>query len=136
MVVLEIIGGRKNYTQMAESVNCYFPAWALSMAVVGRETEVIDSRLAGDNDFDKEQAIRVMKIGFLCIQEDAYCRPSMRAVVQMLELGENYDQVLDIPLHQDFQFAIAKRMNPDSRFLSRGNNSENVYSSIQYLSAR
>jgi hypothetical protein len=133
MVVLEIIGGRKNYTKRAESDKYYFPAWALSMAAVGREAEVIDSRLAGDYDFDRKQASRVLKIGFLCIQEDAHCRPSMRAVVQMLE-GEK--GVPDLPLHENFQFAIGKRMTPSSRFLSPANNSDDVRSSSQYLSAR
>lgn len=135
MVVLEIIGGRKNYAKQAESAKCYFPAWALSMAVLGRETEVIDSRLAGDSDFDREQAIRLLKVGFLCIQEDAQCRPSMPAVVQMLE-GEK--AVPDLPLHDNVQFAIAKRMNPNSRFLSphTGNNSDNVQSSMYSFSAR
>jgi hypothetical protein len=52
------------------------------MAVVGRELEVIDSRLS---DFDGKQAIRLLQIGVLCIQEDAHNRPSMRAVVHMME---------------------------------------------------
>jgi serine/threonine protein kinase len=119
MVVLEIIGGRKNYNKRADSDKCYFPAWALSMAVVGRELEVIDSRLSGDDDFDGKQAIRLLQIGFLCIQEDAHSRPSMRAVVQMLE-GEK--EVPDT-LQEGFQVAMAKRFNPNSRLLSAGNNS-------------
>jgi hypothetical protein len=79
------------------------------MAVVGRELEVIDSRLSGDDDFDGKQAIRLLQIGFLCIQEDAHNRPSMRAVVQMME-GEK-----EVPTPQEgFQFATAKRFNPNS----------------------
>ena len=76
------------------------------MAVVGRELEVIDSRLLGDDNFDGKQAIRLLQIGFLCIQEDAHNRPSMRAVVQMME-GEK-----EVP--EGFQFSTAKRFNPNS----------------------
>jgi hypothetical protein len=120
MVVLEIIAGHKNYSKGAESDKCYFPAWALSMAVVGKESEVIDLRLAGDADFDRNEAIRVLKIGFLCIQEDAHSRPSMREVVQMLE-GEK--EVPDPPLHGGFQFAIAKGFASNSRLLTPDSNS-------------
>lgn len=120
MVVLEIIAGHKNYTRGADSDKCYFPAWALSMAVVGKESEVIDLRLAGDEDFDRNEAIRVLKIGFLCIQEDAHCRPSMREVVQMLE-GEK--DVPDPPLQGGFQFAIARGFASNSRLITPGSNS-------------
>lgn len=113
MMVLEIMRRCKNYSKRAESYKCYLPALALSRAVVGRETEVIDSRLAGDYDFDRKQAIRVLKIGFLCIQEDAHCRPSMRTVVQMLE-GQK--EVPDLPLYENFQFSIEKRMNSRVQF--------------------
>jgi hypothetical protein len=89
------------------------------MPVVGRELEVIDSKLSGDDDFEGKQAIRLLHISFLCIQDDAHCRPSMRAVVQMLE-GEK--EVPDTP-QEGFQFAMAKRFNPNSRLLSAGNNS-------------
>jgi len=90
------------------------------MAVVGKESKVIDFRLAGADDFDRNEAIRVLKIGFLCIQEDAHSRPSMREVVQMLE-GEK--EVPNPPLHEGFQFAIAKGFSSNSRAVLAGSNS-------------
>eukprot|EP01018_Ginkgo_biloba_P039178 Gb_38844 [translate_table: standard] len=125
MVLLEIIGGRKNYNMKADdSDKYYFPAWALSMAAAGTVSEVIDPQL--EDDIQRKEAMRVLKIGFLCIQENANRRPSMGTVVQMLE-GER--EVPDTPLNQTFQFAIAKKVSPHSSLSSRSSSSYGGYSS-------
>eukprot|EP01018_Ginkgo_biloba_P039177 Gb_38843 [translate_table: standard] len=130
MVLLEIIGGRKNYNMKADdSEKYYFPAWALSMAVAGKVSEVIDPQL--EDDIQRKEAMRVLKIGFLCIQENANCRPSMGTVVQMLE-GER--GVPDTPLNQTFQFAIAKKVSPNSALSTGSSSRYGVYSSMHVSS--
>ncbi|GLJ26971.1 hypothetical protein SUGI_0528170 [Cryptomeria japonica] len=125
MVVLEIIGGRKNYSMnVTESDKHYFPAWAMSMASCGRELEVIDSRL--EDEMHRLHALRVLKIGFLCIQEDAQTRPTMGSVVKMLE-GE--EEVPEPCLRHSFQFAIASRISPSGSLTATASLATNHVSS-------
>lgn len=92
MVLLEIVGGRKNFMSpiggsTEEVARCYFPAWALTMAMEGREGEVVED--VGRRG-EVHLGVRMMRVGFLCIQESGEKRPSMKRVVQMLE-GQGLD---------------------------------------------
>ncbi|XP_074287115.1 G-type lectin S-receptor-like serine/threonine-protein kinase SD2-5 isoform X2 [Silene latifolia] len=83
MVLLEIIGGRKNYDPGLTSDKSHFPAYAFKMMEEGKLREILDSSLKYDpNDESVHIAI---KVALWCIQEDMAIRPSMTKVVQMLE---------------------------------------------------
>ncbi|KAL9230271.1 hypothetical protein vseg_005646 [Gypsophila vaccaria] len=83
MVLLEIIGGRKNYDPGLSSEKSHFPAYAFKMIEEGKLREILDSSLKYDpNDESVHTAI---KVALWCIQEDMSIRPSMTKVVQMLE---------------------------------------------------
>eukprot|EP00253_Pinus_taeda_P002437 PITA_02437 len=95
MLLLEIVGGRKNMdVQVSRSSQQYFPEWAfkflesgeLGMRLRGGEMEVED----------EEKARRVAKIGLWCIQYNYRDRPCMSRVVQMLEGNE--DDVISPPV--------------------------------------
>ncbi|XP_023002235.1 G-type lectin S-receptor-like serine/threonine-protein kinase SD2-5 [Cucurbita maxima] len=83
MVLLEIIGGRKNYDPTESSEKSHFPTYAFKMMEEGKLRAVLDAKLnINEND---ERVFVAIKVALWCVQEDMQLRPSMARVVQMLE---------------------------------------------------
>ncbi|CAM6087135.1 unnamed protein product [Calypogeia fissa] len=87
LVLFEIIGGRKNLDPSDKAGNVsYFPATCLKEVIekgfAGALRVLLDPRL---NYFDEQQAERMLKVAFWCIQESPEARPNMREIVLMLE---------------------------------------------------
>ncbi|KAK6912215.1 Serine-threonine/tyrosine-protein kinase, catalytic domain [Dillenia turbinata] len=83
LVLLEIIGGRKNYDASEMSEKSHFPSYAFKMLEEGRLREILDSRI--NIEESDERIFNAIKVALWCIQDDMYLRPSMTKVVQMLE---------------------------------------------------
>ncbi|TKY74733.1 G-type lectin S-receptor serine/threonine-protein kinase SD2-5 [Spatholobus suberectus] len=83
MVLLEIIGGRKNFDATETSEKSHFPTFAFKMMEEGKLRDIFDSELRIDENDDRLQC--AIKVALWCIQEDMSMRPSMTRVVQMLE---------------------------------------------------
>ncbi|XP_057523402.1 G-type lectin S-receptor-like serine/threonine-protein kinase SD2-5 [Amaranthus tricolor] len=83
MVLLEIIGGRKNFDPSLSSEKSHFPAYAFKMMEEGKLSEILDSSLKYDPNV--ESVTTAIKVALWCIQEDMSMRPPMTKVVQMLE---------------------------------------------------
>ncbi|KAI6680187.1 hypothetical protein NL676_034068 [Syzygium grande] len=83
MVLLEIIGGRKNYGSEQTSEKSCFPSYAFKMMEEGKLREILDSGL--ETDESNQTVSTAIKVALRCIQEDMNLRPSMTKVVQMLE---------------------------------------------------
>ncbi|XP_059072411.1 rust resistance kinase Lr10-like [Cryptomeria japonica] len=98
MVLLEMVGGRKNVgVKVSRSSQLYFPEWAFKLM----ENEQLERVLRGSGKAEieceeKEKAIRLVKVGLWCIQYTSRDRPSMSRVVQMLE--GNGDDITNPPL--------------------------------------
>lgn len=92
MVMLEIIGGRKNYDLEEISEKVHFPSYAFKMMEERKLNEILDSEL-GEYEND-EKVFTAIKVALWCIQGDMQMRPSMSKVVQMLE---GISLVLDPP---------------------------------------
>lgn len=84
MVLLEIIGGRKNFDPIETSEKSHFPSYAFKMLEEGKLRDILDSKLTIDIEND-ERVFTAIKVALWCIQEDMHLRPSMTKVVQMLE---------------------------------------------------
>lgn len=84
MVLLELIGGRKNYDPSETSEKCHFPSFAFKKMEEGKLMEIVDGKMK-NVDVNDERVQRAMKTALWCIQEDMQTRPSMSKVVQMLE---------------------------------------------------
>uniref|UniRef100_M4E5A1 Receptor-like serine/threonine-protein kinase n=1 Tax=Brassica campestris TaxID=3711 RepID=M4E5A1_BRACM len=84
MVLLELIGGRKNYDPSESSEKCHFPSYAFKMMEEGKLLEIVDGEMK-NVDANDERVQRAMRTALWCIQEDMQLRPSMSKVVQMLE---------------------------------------------------
>ncbi|PON41049.1 Cysteine rich receptor like kinase [Parasponia andersonii] len=86
VLLLEIISGKRNagfhQTKCAPCLLSY--AWKLWHE--GQVLELVDS-LAVDS-YDQDECLRYLQVGLLCVQEDAYDRPTMSSVVVMLK-GES-----------------------------------------------
>ncbi|KAL5205339.1 hypothetical protein ABZP36_033548 [Zizania latifolia] len=61
----------------------YFPMVALELHEQGRYLDLVDSRLEGR--VDEAEAARVVRVALCCLHEDPALRPSMAAVVRILE---------------------------------------------------
>ncbi|MQM09845.1 hypothetical protein Taro_042730 [Colocasia esculenta] len=103
MVLLEMIGGRKNFDPSETSEKAHFPSYAFKKMEERKLADVVDPRLllllepvarseGGDGDHGKKKGVAgpgavetAIKVALWCIQEDMALRPSMTKVVQMLE---------------------------------------------------
>ena len=83
MVLLEIIGGRRNFDPEENSEKAYFPSFALKMMEEGKPEKIVDSKLKIEED--DERVYTAIKVALWCIQGNMSQRPSMAKVVQMLE---------------------------------------------------
>ncbi|KAL3322343.1 hypothetical protein AABB24_039791 [Solanum stoloniferum] len=90
MMVLEMVGGRKNVKEeVSHTSEIYFPNWAYQHVQLDD-----DLKLHGIIDIEEEETARKMiLVGLWCIQTDPAQRPSMSKVIDMLEGS----LVLEIP---------------------------------------
>ena len=102
MLLLEIVGGRKNIdVQVSRSSQLYFPELAFKLLENGELGMRLRPRGGGEEieAEDEERASRLTKIGLWCIQYHWRDRPCMTRVVQMLE--GNGEDVVNPPLPFD-----------------------------------
>ncbi|KAL3630664.1 hypothetical protein CASFOL_023648 [Castilleja foliolosa] len=83
MLLLEIIGGRRNLDMSYDAEDFFYPGWAFKEMNNGTANKVADRRLEGA--VDGEELVRALKVGFWCIQDEIGMRPTMGEVVKMLE---------------------------------------------------
>ncbi|CAL5410892.1 unnamed protein product [Camellia sinensis] len=79
VLLIEIIIGRRNAT-------FHLTNWVWQLWNEGKGLEMIDPLLMKSCDLD--EFLRYMHLGLLCVQEDAYDRPTMSSVVVMLKNGD------------------------------------------------
>ncbi|GLU24402.1 hypothetical protein SLE2022_405370 [Rubroshorea leprosula] len=85
MLLLEMVGGRKNIDVTVESTSqVYFPEWVYNCLDKGEEFGI---RI--DSEGHAKIARKLTIVGLWCIQWYPTDRPSMKAVVQMLEAEVN-----------------------------------------------
>ncbi|XP_061998391.1 rust resistance kinase Lr10-like isoform X1 [Rosa rugosa] len=85
MVLLEIVGRRKNIGSTTENTNeVYYPEWIYNLL-----EEKDDLPINVGKERDAKISKRLAIVGLWCIQWHPADRPSMQGVIQMLEEGEN-----------------------------------------------
>ncbi|XP_006366547.1 probable receptor-like protein kinase At1g67000 [Solanum tuberosum] len=80
MMLLEMVGGRKNFDAKADTSQMNFPEWIHQRLNQGEELKI---RIEEDDDVIIVRKLAV--IGLWCIQWNATDRPSIKIVTQMLE---------------------------------------------------
>ncbi|KAL2948938.1 hypothetical protein AAZX31_20G151300 [Glycine max] len=83
MLLLEIIGGRRNLDMSFGAEDFFYPGWAYKEMTNGSIIKVADRRLNGA--VDEEELTRALKVAFWCIQDEVSMRPTMGEVVRLLE---------------------------------------------------
>ncbi|XP_050222008.1 G-type lectin S-receptor-like serine/threonine-protein kinase At5g24080 isoform X2 [Mercurialis annua] len=83
MLLLEIIGGRRNLDMSYDVQDFFYPGWAFKEMMNGMPMKAADRRLQGA--VEEEELMRALKVAFWCIQDEVSMRPSMGEVVKMLE---------------------------------------------------
>ncbi|CAL9159990.1 unnamed protein product [Musa hybrid cultivar] len=83
MLLLEIVGGRRNLDTSLDEKEFFYPGWAFKEMMNGTPTNAADKRFKGN--VEEEELLRALRVAFWCIQEDPSVRPSMGEVVRMLE---------------------------------------------------
>ncbi|KAK4715438.1 hypothetical protein R3W88_013776 [Solanum pinnatisectum] len=82
MMVLEMVGGRKNVDVGVDRTSeIYFPHWLYQRIELDEELQLIGIM----NEKEKECARKMVMVSLWCIQTDPSNRPSMSKVVEMLE---------------------------------------------------
>ncbi|KAM3700637.1 hypothetical protein ACB098_05G111500 [Castanea mollissima] len=104
VVALEIVAGKNNMKYRPNENYVCLLDWALVLQQRGNLMELVDPKLG--SEFNKEEAVRMIKVALLCTNPSPALRPNMSAVVSMLngqtavhELGMDpsiYGDVLSI----------------------------------------
>ncbi|XP_078182127.1 putative receptor-like protein kinase At5g20050 [Carex rostrata] len=90
MVLLELLGGRRNFmfvvdgeTQQRRS--SYFPQIVREKMMQGELMEVVDMSLVKNEEISEEEVTVLCRLALWCIQENPMLRPTMTEAVEMLE---------------------------------------------------
>ncbi|XP_027340833.1 putative receptor-like protein kinase At4g00960 [Abrus precatorius] len=97
VMVLEIVSGRKNVLSFA------WKNWRADTI-----TKIIDPSI---NDVSRDEIMRCIHIGLLCVQEDVADRPTMASIVLMLN---SYSTTLPVPLLPTFYISGTSLSDKDS----------------------
>ncbi|KAJ3691241.1 hypothetical protein LUZ61_020405 [Rhynchospora tenuis] len=90
MVLLELVGGRRNFMlvvdrESQQRQSSYFPQIVREKMMQGKLMEVVDESLARNEDIREEDVSILVRLALWCIQANPELRPSMTEVVEMLE---------------------------------------------------
>ncbi|CAL9231370.1 unnamed protein product [Arabidopsis halleri] len=83
MLLLEIVGGRRNLDMSYAAEDFFYPGWAYKELTNGTTLKAVDKRLQGVAE--EEEVLKALKVAFWCIQDEVSMRPSMGEVVKLLE---------------------------------------------------
>ncbi|CAI0546400.1 unnamed protein product [Linum tenue] len=83
MLLLEIIGGRRNLDMSLDAEDFFYPSWAFKELMNGTPLKAADRRLEGS--VKEDELTRALKVAFWCIQDEVFTRPSMGEAVKLLE---------------------------------------------------
>ncbi|WMV22157.1 hypothetical protein MTR67_015542 [Solanum verrucosum] len=82
MMILEMVGGRRNYSaERSHHSEIYFPRWAYQRLVTDEDLNI----QCITTKEDEEIAKKMILVGLWCIQTDPSQRPSMSKAIEMLE---------------------------------------------------
>ncbi|GMY37740.1 probable LRR receptor-like serine/threonine-protein kinase At1g07650 isoform X2 [Fagus crenata] len=100
IVALEIVAGKNSMKFQPDQNFVCLLDWALVSQQKGNLMDVVDPKLG--SDFSKEEALRMVKVALLCTNPSPTLRPTMSAVVSMLE-GQTavHELIMDPSIYAD-----------------------------------
>ncbi|KAI3800331.1 hypothetical protein L1987_28420 [Smallanthus sonchifolius] len=102
VLMLEIVSGKKNrgFYYSSNQLNLLGHTW--NLWTQGKALELLDESIRAE--FSKDEVLRCIQIGLLCVQEHAEDRPNMSKVLLMLS-----SDVLNLPQPKYPGFSLGKR---------------------------
>ncbi|XP_030967090.1 probable LRR receptor-like serine/threonine-protein kinase At1g07650 isoform X1 [Quercus lobata] len=100
IVALEIVAGKNNMKYRPNENFVCLLDWALVSQQKGNLMDLVDPDLK--SNFSKEEAVKIMKVALLCTNPSPTLRPTMSAVVSMLE-GQTavHELIMDPSIYGD-----------------------------------
>ncbi|CAN7077503.1 unnamed protein product [Brassica oleracea var. botrytis] len=111
VVAMEIVSGKSNTKQKGSVDHVSLINWALTLQQTGDIMEIVDPTLEGD--FNIKEAVRMIKVAFVCTNSSPSLRPAMSEAVQMLQGEIEITQVMSDPGLYDHNFGISKLRGSD-----------------------
>ncbi|KAI9086589.1 hypothetical protein K1719_031450 [Acacia pycnantha] len=142
MLLLEIIGGRRNLDVSFDAEDFFYPCWAFKELTNGIAIKAADRRLNGA--VDDEELVRALRVAFWCIQDEVFMRPTMGEVVRMLEgsisvntppMPQTVMELNEEGLEQVYK-AMKREYNPYSSFTLTSHPSSHATCSNSTMSPR
>ncbi|KAK3447083.1 hypothetical protein EUGRSUZ_A02679 [Eucalyptus grandis] len=142
MLLLEIVGGRRNLDMSLDAEDFFYPGWAFKEMTKGTPIKVADRRLEGA--VQEEELIRALRVAFWCIQDEVFMRPTMGEVVRMLEgsmdinappMPQTVLELIEEGLDQVHK-AMKREYNRSSSFTITSHPSSNATCSYSTMSPR
>ncbi|KAK4253909.1 hypothetical protein QN277_010526 [Acacia crassicarpa] len=142
MLLLEIIGGRRNLDMSFDAEDFFYPGWAFKELTDGIAIKAADRRLNGA--VDDEELVRALRVAFWCIQDEVFMRPTMGEVVRMLEgsisvntppMPQTVTELIEEGLEQVYK-AMKREYNPYSSFTLTSHPSSHATCSNSTMSPR
>ncbi|CAL9039392.1 unnamed protein product [Musa banksii] len=99
MLLLEILGKRRNYDAKQVESREWFPIWAWRKYEQGEMESMLSA--CGIEEEDREKAERMCQVALRCIQYQPESRPEMNCVVKMLEWKQQIPAVDNPFEHMD-----------------------------------
>ncbi|XP_022715708.1 probable LRR receptor-like serine/threonine-protein kinase At1g07650 isoform X3 [Durio zibethinus] len=95
VVALEIVAGKNNMKYRPNENYVCLLDWALVLQQKGNLMELVDPKLG--TKFNKEEAMRIIKVAMLCTNPSPALRPTMSAVVSMFEGRTDVHEIIREP---------------------------------------
>ncbi|CAF2159797.1 unnamed protein product [Brassica napus] len=112
VVAMEIVSGKSNTKQKGILDHVSLINWALTLQQTGDIMKIVDPRLEGH--FNIKEAVRMIKVAFVCTNSSPSLRPAMSEAVQMLEGEIEITQVMSDPGLYDHNLSISKLRGTDA----------------------
>ncbi|KAI8567156.1 hypothetical protein RHMOL_Rhmol02G0098400 [Rhododendron molle] len=108
VVALEIVAGRDNMKYRPNENYVCLLDWALVLRQQGCLMDLVDPKLG--SDFNEEEAMRMTKVALVCTNPSPALRPTMSAVVSMLEGKLGIEELVNDPsiYGDDFRFVALR----------------------------
>ncbi|CAL1358330.1 unnamed protein product [Linum trigynum] len=105
VMLLEIVSGKKNYNLIPLDPPIDLVEYAWKLWKEGSPLEFMDPTMEGSDNY-KDQILRCINVGLLCIEYNTYDRPEMSEVISMLT-----SNVVQLPMPEQPGFIMTRPRN-------------------------
>ncbi|CAF2090137.1 unnamed protein product [Brassica napus] len=112
VVAMEIVSGKSNMKRKGSADHVSLINWAVTLQQRGDIMEIVDPTLEGD--FNIKEAVRMIKVAFVCTNSSPSLRPTMSEAVRMLQGEIKITEVMSDPGLYGHNWSISNLMDIDT----------------------